>query len=137
MKLTGILLSTLLLAGLGACSGNKDNSDPPAQLTDIEKSIYVVSNWKADTRASSNSAAYRLRPLIIDDRIYSLDTSGAIRCLYLASGRKCWGFDTGLASITGLGGNREIAVATSLDGDIHAYRFTDKTAELLWKVPFL
>ena len=61
-----ILLS--LTALLCACSGEVDNSEPPALLTSIEAPLELELNWKTDTRAASNSAAYRMRPLLVGER---------------------------------------------------------------------
>ena len=61
------LLATGLLA---ACGADIDNSEPPAELTIIEDQMKLVLLWRVDTLASSNSASYRLRPLIIDDLVY-------------------------------------------------------------------
>lgn len=133
MKSLRLITGIILLNWLVACSTDKDNSEPPAQLTEIDERIYLNLKWQVDTRAASNAAAYRLRPLIVDDRIYSIDTSGAIRSINAASGRKIWSIKTGLESIIGLGGNRDAVIVTSIDGDIFAYRFDDKGAQLLWK----
>ena len=122
----------ILLTLLAACAGEKDNSEPPAQLTSIENPIALVLNWLVDTRASSNEAAYRLRPLIIDDRAYTIDTSGLLRSINLANGKRLWKIETGLEPITGLGGNADMLIATSRNGDVVAYREQDGELEELW-----
>jgi outer membrane protein assembly factor BamB len=43
-----------------------------------------------------------------------------------------WKFDTELAPITGLGGNDQILIATSQDGDIVAYQESDDELVKLW-----
>ncbi len=122
----------LLAALLAACGGETDNSEPPAPLTSIENPIKPFVNWVVDTRASGNLAAYRLRPLIVDDRAYTIDTSGLVRSVDLAKGRSLWRFDTDLEPIAGLGGNAQILIATSRNGDVVAYRIAEKTLEKLW-----
>jgi len=129
----GTRLALILLAAmLVACGGEKDNSEPPAPLTAIENPIKPFVNWVVDTRASGNLAAYRLRPLIVDDRAYTIDTSGLVRSVDLAKGRSLWRYDTELEPISGLGGNAQVLIASSRNGDLVAYRIAEKTLEKLW-----
>jgi outer membrane protein assembly factor BamB len=126
-------LLPVLLVLLAACSGGKDNAEPPAQLTGIDDQLPLVINWTLDTRAASNRAAYRLRPLLIGDRIYSIDTEGSIVCVNAATGRRLWRQDTELASITGLGGDARLIIASSRDGEIAAFREIEKGLEPVWR----
>ena len=129
----GQIITTLVFLGLlASCGGNKDNTEPPAELTAIEYDVPLQLNWSLDTRAAKNRASYRLRPLVIGDRIYSIDTGGTVVCVDLVKGRKLWKFDTELAPITGLGGNEQILIATSQDGDIVAYQESGDELVKLW-----
>jgi len=131
----GRVITALVFLGLlVSCGGNKDNTEPPAELTDIEYDVPLQLNWSLDTRAAKNRASYRLRPLIIGDRIYSIDTGGTVVCVDLVNGRKLWKFDTELAPITGLGGNDQILIATSQDGDIVAFEESDDELVKLWGI---
>ncbi len=133
MRFPATATALLGLALVTACSGNKDNSEPPAPLTEIENPLYLTIKWKQDTRASSNNAAYRLRPLLIDDRIYSIDTSGTVARLDAGNGKRHWRFETGLAAITGLGGSEDNLIVTSQDGEIASYRVIEDGLELRWQ----
>jgi outer membrane protein assembly factor BamB len=129
----GRIITALVFLGLlASCGGDKDNTEPPAELTAIEYDIPLQLNWSLDTRAAKNRASYRLRPLVIGDRIYSIDTGGTVVCVDLVKGRKLWKFDTELAPITGLGGNDQILIATSQDGDIVAYQESGDELVKLW-----
>jgi outer membrane protein assembly factor BamB len=122
-----------LLCFIAACSGDKDNSEPPAPLTDIEAAVGLSLNWRLDTRAADNTAAYRLRPLIIGERAYTIDTSGLIACVDIATGRKLWKYATDLSALSGLSGNENLVIATSGDGDIAAFQIVEKGLEPLWE----
>jgi len=134
LKSTSKLGALLLVSMLTACSTDKDNSEPPAPLTDIEAELPLSLNWKLDTRAASNEAAYRLRPLIIGDRAYTIDTSGMIASVDVATGQKLWDYATELLSLSGLSGNENLLIATSGDGDVAAFRFLENGLEPLWKI---
>lgn len=134
MKSALTLLIFALAGLLGACSSGTDNSEPPAELTKIENKLALIVNWKVDTRASVNSASYRLRPLQIDGRIYSIDTLGSIVCVEATYGTTLWRHETGLSAIVGLGGDRGRLVVTSRDGDIAAYQLSEEGLQELWKI---
>ena len=130
----GRFLSFLaLISLLVACGGNKDNSDPPAELTVIELNVPLQLNWALDTRGGKNRATYRLRPLMNGDRVYSIDTGGTVVSIDANTGRKLWKFETELEPATGLGGNGEVFIATSRNGDIVAYKEADEEFEMIWQ----
>jgi len=133
LKSARILTAIVLPVLLAACGGKKDNADPPAELTTIEYNVPLQLNWALETLAEKNRASYRLRPLILGNSVYSIDTGGTIVRIDLEKGRKLWKFDTELTPITGLAGNGQIFIATSRDGDIVAYRESDEELELVWK----
>jgi len=131
----GRIITALVFLGLlVSCGGDKDNTEPPAELTAIEYNIPLQLNWSLDTRAAKNRASYRLRPLLIGDRVYSIDTGGTVVCVDLVTGRRLWKFDTELTPIAGLGGNDQILIATSADGDIVAYQESDDELVKLWGI---
>ena len=130
-----IRILVLILAGLlVACSSDTDNTEPPAELTEIVDPRPLILNWRLDTQAAANTASYRLRPLLVGDLVYSIDTGGSIVCVDVANGSFLWRFDTGLNAITGIGGNQEMLVVTSRDGDIAAYSNSYPKPELLWQI---
>ncbi len=133
MKPANKLCVLVLLCFIGACGGETDNSEPPSPLTDIEAAIQLALNWRLDTRAASNTAAYRLRPLIIGERAYTIDTSGLIACVDIATGRKLWKYSTELSALSGLSGNENLVIATSGDGEIAAFQIVEKGLEPLWE----
>ncbi len=117
---------------LGACGGETDNTEPPSPLTEIENPLILDRNWKRDTRASDNSASYWLRPLLIGDMIYSIDTAGTVVCVDAIKGKRQWEFETGMAAIAGLGGDEENLIVTSKDGELASYRVIEDGLELRW-----
>lgn len=128
-----LLLALWPILLLAACGGAKDNTEPPAELTRIEAPIPLILNWSLDTRAVANTASYRLRPLLTGEHVYSIDTRGTISYVDPVRGRTIWRFDTDLAAIAGLGGNPNLIIATSQDGDIKAYIPIEGGLQQIWE----
>ena len=122
-----------LLLLLFACS-SKDNSEPPALLTEIENPIPLEVVWSRNTNAAANIASYNLRPLIVGDQILSIDTHGVIVNINAKTGQRNWLFETQMSAISGLAGNRDVIIASSGDGDLAAYKHLDDGLEKLWSI---
>lgn len=134
MKSALIPASWILAGLLSACSSGTDNSEAPAALTKIEDKLTLVVNWEVDTQAANNSASYRLRPLQLGDRIYSIDTAGSIVCVDANYGTSLWRYETELPAIAGLSGRGNRLIVTSRDGDIASYRLSGDGLQAQWKI---
>lgn len=129
LKLAPVLLIASLL--LLSC-GDKDNSEPPAPLTKIEQALRVVVDWKTNTGAGIETASYNMRPLLVQDQIFSVDTRGLVKSIDTESGKVNWSTETGMAAITGLAGTAAVIIASSRDGDLNAYDILQDDLELRW-----
>jgi len=127
-----LLVSCLTLA-LFACS-SKDNSEPPAPLTEIADPIDLEVVWSTDTDAEAGSASFDMRPLMIDNQILSVDIEGVVISINAKNGRSNWEFETGIAAITGLAGNQDVILVTSGDGDLAAFELLEKGLEKRWSI---
>ena len=132
LRLQALLISCLALL-LFACS-SKDNSEPPALLTEIVAPIDLDIVWSTNTDAVASSAGYNMRPLLIGDQILSVDISGVVSNIDVESGRVNWDFETGVAAITGLAGNHEVILVTSGDGDLAAFSLLEDGLEERWTI---
>ncbi len=133
MNFPRLVATLVLVTSIAACGGETDNSEPPAALTSIDDPVSLRLGWKLDTRAADNTASFRLRPLLAGERVYSIDTAGIISSVDPESGRRLWRFETELAASAGLGGNAEVLLATSREGDVAAYRVLEDGLEALWR----
>ncbi|MCH6564655.1 MAG: outer membrane protein assembly factor BamB [Proteobacteria bacterium] len=129
LKLAPVLLIASLL--LLSC-GDKDNSEPPAPLTKIEQALRVIVDWKTNTGAGIETASYNMRPLLVQDQIFSVDTRGLVKSIDTESGKVNWSTETGMAAITGLAGTAAVIIASSRDGDLNAYDILEDDLELRW-----
>ena len=124
----GLLIASLFLL---SCS-DKDNSEPPAPLTKIDQALRVVVDWKTNTGAGIETASYNMRPLLVQDQIFSVDTRGLVKSIDTESGKVNWSTETGIAAITGLAGTAAVIIASSRDGDLNAYDILEDDLELRW-----
>ena len=68
----------MLLATIAACSSEKDNSEPPAELVEFEQTIQVKKLWDLSTGDGVQQQYLKLYPLLLDDRIIVADREGNI-----------------------------------------------------------
>ena len=127
------LLVAALSVSIVSCS-NKDNSEPPAPLTEIEQPIALEVDWTTNTGAGIDTASYNMRPLLVQNQIFSVDTKGLIKSIGVENGKVKWKFETELPAITGLAGDSQVLVASSRDGDLNAYNLLDNKLEQRWSI---
>ena len=128
MRVLAWIWVLLLLVG---CS-SKDNSDPPAPLTKLENPIPLKILWDSDTDAAANSALFNIRPLLIDNQIFTVDIAGEIVSLNAKNGQENWSFKTRLSPVTGIAGNLKVIVITTSDGDLAVYDRRQKSLQIRW-----
>jgi outer membrane protein assembly factor BamB len=128
----GLVLAALLALSAAGCS-TPDNSEPPAELTDIADALPVAEMWSVDTGRGSDKNAFDLQPLLLDGKIYTIDTRGLIKQIDAVSGRAEWKYDSGLASASGLGGTESSLIASSREGFLVRLDMQGKTLEEKWR----
>jgi len=126
-----VLSLAIALLLLQSCS-NKDNSEPPTPLTEIAHALPVKVAWKTNTGAGIESASYNMRPLLMQDQIFSVDTEGLVKSIDAESGKVNWSAATEVPAITGLSGTAEIILASSRNGDLNAYNILSDSLQLRW-----
>ena len=131
MRMYRILAALLLLLGT-ACS-TPDNSEPPAELVEIENPKAMHKLWSVDTGDGVARNFFDMQPLLLGSKIYSIDTLGVILQIDSKKGHVDWRFESGLPAINGLGGYASGLVATSRNGEVVMYDFTGSSLSERWK----
>ena len=126
-KLLTLTASLFLLS----CS-SKDNAEPPSPLSEIEQPLPVLVNWKTKTGAGIKTASYNMRPLLVQNQIFSVNTEGLVKSIDAESGKVNWSTETAVAAITGLAGTAEVILASSRDGDLNAFNILNDGLKLRW-----
>ncbi len=125
-----ILFASLFLL---SCS-SEDNTEPPTPLSKIEQPLPVRVDWKTNTGAGIESASYNMRPLLVQNQIYSVNTEGLVKSIDTESGKVNWSAETEVAAITGLAGTSEVILASSRDGDLNAFNILPDGLQLRWSI---
>jgi len=127
------LLTLIASLFLLSCS-SEDNAEPPSPLSEIERPLSVLVDWKTNTGAGIESASYNMRPLLVQNQIYSVNTEGLVKSIDTESGKVNWSAETEVAAITGLAGTAEVILASSRDGDLNAFNIGQDGLKLRWSI---
>lgn len=111
-----LILSLFVL--LAACSGDQDNTEPPAELVDFLPSAKINKLWNTSTGSGVQQQYLKLFPLLLDDRLIVADRNGVITAINLDDGRKLWTTDLDVVLSGGVGGDHSHYFVTSRDGEL-------------------
>jgi outer membrane protein assembly factor BamB len=125
LLVSGVLLVT-------ACA-TLDNAEPPAELTEIADPLRLEQHWWIDSGEGIRQNYQDMRPLLVGDKVFTIDTQGEIKQIDVNSGDEDWSYPSGLAAITGLEGDEQHIVATSSKGEIVFYQRQMDGLEALWR----
>lgn len=124
-----LCLLTLLIT---ACS-TPDNSEPPAELSEIQDAEYVREDWSIDTGTGAEVNYFDMQPLALGNKVYTIDIEGLIHQIDTAKGRSDWSYESDLSSMSGLSGNSTSLFASSREGRVSRLDFTGKGLQPRWQ----
>lgn len=115
---------------LNAC-GDTDNSEPPAELTEFETELNVNELWRANIGEGVEQQYLKLYPLLLNDKIITVDRSGKVSAFDKKTGDSLWHTELDIVVSGGVGGDRHNLVVTGRNGHVI---LLDGDGKLLWKV---
>ena len=129
-RISGIVVALALLSG---CSwfGDKDNAEPPAELTAFNEQVKLKRIWSRDTGSGTDEQFVQLVPFVAGERVFVADRSGAVRAYTLDKGEQLWHANTRVAISAGPGGGDDLMVVGSSDADLIA--LDAETGEERWR----
>jgi len=129
-RIAGIVVALALLSG---CSwfGDKDNAEPPAELTAFNEQVKLKRIWSRDTGSGTDEQFVQLVPFVAGERVFVADRSGAVRAYTLDKGEQLWHARTRVAISAGPGGGGGLMVVGSSDADLIA--LDAETGEERWR----
>ncbi len=118
--LLGVLL---LISGCGWFS--KDNTRQPTELEKLQETLKVKTLWKASLGGGGKDKYLKLHPLIIDDRLFAINTQGDISAFQIDTGERLWEVSLEVAVSAGINGDEGHLVFGTEDGDVIAVNTED------------
>lgn len=105
-----------VLTALFACSSEPVN--PPAELVDFENQTYIKRLWKVPVGAGDLGAGLALTPLLLDGKIYTIDSEGLLVTVDASTGERLEKRDYEERVLGGLAADRLCLYYTSFQGDL-------------------
>jgi outer membrane protein assembly factor BamB len=81
----------LVLSGCSALSA-VDNTDPPAELVELESQLEIHELWSRSF-AGPDGAFLKIKPALAGDRLYLAEPSGRVLALEASTGKELWSVD--------------------------------------------
>lgn len=113
-KLLLVLCTGLVLA---ACSKSKD-TDPPAQLVDIQPKLRVERMWSEGFGGKAKNLRLALRPQVMDGVVFAASHKGQVTAIDEQTGRKRWSVATKRPLSAGPSVAPGVVAIGSSDGEI-------------------
>jgi outer membrane protein assembly factor BamB len=130
----------LVLTGCSAFSA-KDNTDPPAELVELETRLKIIELWDRSFEGSER-AFLKLTPALEGDRLYIAEPSGEVTALEAESGKRLWSVDLEVPISGGPGVNNGlVAIGTQeaelilLNGEDGTLRWRKRVSSEVLSVP--
>ena len=130
MTRIALLLSAALLLG-GCGMFEVDNTEPPAELTDIQTRLKVERQWSRAATAGSGDDYLALRPALHDGVLYVADAKGGVAAHEAESGRERWSVSLGTPLTGGVSVGDDVVVVGSGRGEVIGLR--RGSGEELWR----
>jgi outer membrane protein assembly factor BamB len=139
MKSFVVLLLVLVLSGCSSVGGmteefflGKDNTEPPAPLTDFKPQVSVTQLWSVDVGAGSSKYYLKLTPTIKYGKVFSASADGRVIALDAKTGATQWHVNIKLPISGGPGsGDGQIYLGSS---EAYVVALDEKTGTERWRV---
>ena len=118
MRYITLLILAIILSGCAATErvtdyfkGGSDNAEPPNPLVEFRPLINVIELWKKNNGIGTDEQYLKLAPVIVDQRLYVVDSAGSIGAMDATNGKRLW--------------QKKISASESIDGKSGWFRGGD------------
>lgn len=135
MRVWALYLTTLL--GLGGCSlfADKEDVEPPAELTKYEQRVTLVKQWERDLGAGADGQFVRLMPAFLGEQVFVADRKGRVWALTAADGTVLWETQTKTRISAAAGVGEGLVLVGSSDAEVLALDRNDGSLQWRSSVP--
>lgn len=102
MKLSQLVLPTVLVALLASCAGKVEPEYPPKELTAFDTQVELDRDWRQKIGAGLGVARYPITPALDGDRLFAADQNGLLRAIDIERGQRAWQHELDTAISSGL-----------------------------------
>lgn len=135
-------LMLCLVAALAACGGDKNERAHVADLPDIDASVQLERDWFSKTGVGTEKKYLQLRPIVVQDKLYTVDVTGDLTAYRARDGKRLWRRGLELPVTTGLGaGEGRLFIGTragelvAVDANDGQVRWRTTLSTELWARP--
>ena len=127
LKYSLLLISAVVLS---AC-GDDDNTEPPAELTEFQRTHDLGLRWSVSTDDDIEQQYLFIEPLLLRDRIVTAGRSGTINVYDLEDGDELAEIKLRIPLSGGVGGTEDIWLVGSRNGELIAV--STESEDILWR----
>ena len=132
MKLSRYILLLISVVLITAC-GDDDNSEPPAELLEFQRTHYLSLDWSVSTDDNIGQQYLFIEPLLLKDRIVTAGRNGTLNVYELEDGDELAEIELDIPLSGGVGGTEDVWLVGSRNGELIAV--SAKTNDILWRIP--
>ncbi len=121
----------LIVSVLVSACGDDDNTEPPAELTEFDRTHYLNLQWSANTDDSIAQQYLFIEPLLLKDRIVTAGRNGTLNVYELEDGDELAEIKLRIPLSGGVGGTEAIWLVGSRNGELIAV--SSETRDILWR----
>ena len=111
--------------------GEEDNSEKPAELTEIQQQLKLNELWSDNIGSGSDKKYLKLSPEFDDDKIFVADNEGELAALDAISGKTIWRQDVDVAITGGPGAGDNLVMIGTQEGEVLV--FDETNGDKLWR----
>ena len=127
-----LALAAVLVAG--GCSNpfeKSSNLEPPAPLTEYTPSAKLTTVWSRNVGSGAGKRYLRLRPAVLENRVFAAESSGDVSAYDVATGEEIWRTATDTPVSGGPGVGDDLVVVGTSDGEVLALKADN--GEVAWR----
>mgnify|MGYP001815514545 FL=1 len=97
----------------------------PTELTEVPQEVVILKNWEVSIGGDTQEEYVRVNPHIFNEKIAFAQPGGVVAVFNITDGRNLWTTDLKVTISGGIGGNQQVLVVGTLDGEVIGLQVED------------